>query len=75
MKKLDLKNKEKWERFLKNNENKMLIVIMFTVFIYWIISKAIPNFWVGILIYYLIYMGLIKLYDLIYKNFFASRRK
>lgn len=73
MKKLDLKNKKKWEEFLKNNDNKLLIVIMLTVFIYWIISSAIPNFWIGILVYYIIYLGLIKLYDIIIKNFFATR--
>lgn len=75
MKKLDLKNKEKWERFLKNNDNKLLIVIMITVFVYWLISKSIPNFYVGILVYYLIYLGLVKLYDIVVKNFFATRCK
>ena len=75
MKKLNLKDKKKWEEFLKNNDNKLLIVIMFTVFIYWLISKAIPNFWVGILVYYLIYLGLIKLYDIVVKNFFGTRCK
>lgn len=75
MKKLDLKNKKKWEEFLKNNDNKMLIVIMLTVFIYWIISRVIPNFWVGILIYYLLYMGLGRLYNIAIKHFFVTRCK
>lgn len=75
MKKLDLKNKKKWEEFLKNNDNKMLIVIMLTVFIFWIISRAIPNLWVGILIYYLLYMGLGRLYNIAIKHFFVTRCK
>ncbi len=75
MKKLNLKDKEKWKKFLENKDNKTLLVIMFTVFIYWLISKAIPNFWFGILVYYLIYIGLTKVYDLLYKNFFDTRCK
>lgn len=75
MKKLDLRNKKKWEQFLTNNENKMLIVIIVTVFIYWIVSYAIPNFWIGILVYYLIYIVIGKIYNKLVKYFFATHCK
>lgn len=72
MRKINFRDKEKWRKFLNNNENKIMIVVLFSIFLYWVISSAIPNFWVGILIYYLIYLGLCKLYDLLLKYFFAS---
>lgn len=67
-------NNNKMEQFFEKEENKLLITICITTFIFSLIAIFIPNFYIGILIYNVIYFLLIKIYDLI-MNYLLKKSK
>lgn len=67
MKKLKI-NKEKLTKenlykFLKNNENKGLIISLLCLFILIIVVFLVPNLWLKLVIYYICWYVIVKTYD------------